>query len=311
MTAPDLSRLDLTSLAWMATVARLRGFRRAAEALGVEQSAVSRRVRGLEDHLGVSLFHRQPRGVVPTHAGRAFLKSVDAVLVLLAEAAREAQAAGRGQRGRLRIGLTTTFIADVLLRLLASFQGAHPKVRIEMVDGTAQDQLTALIDRRIDIAVLPGGMAVCGLDVSELWREPLTVALPRSHPLQDRDAIALTELLADHVLASARDLDLDLLARLGRVGTSALDLEVVDAAVPILVGLTRLKRGVSVMTAGAAAALHLPDDVVLRAMSADVGTVPYAVTWSASNDNPALRRFVSAARVMRPDGVARPAIAGG
>lgn len=300
MKPPDVYRLDLTSLLWTATVAETKGFRRAAETLGVEQSAVSRRIRALEDHLGVSLFQRSARGVMPTNAGVLFLSAIEGAMALLSDAVQEARSAGIGQKGQLRIGLTTTFIADFLMRLLERFHGDHPKVRIELIDGTAGEQLIALADRRIDVAVLPGGMTVSGLDVSELWREPLHIALPTAHRLNALEVIDFGGLAAEHVLISSRDLDAEIVAQLREPAGSRLELELLDAAVPVLLGLTRLNLGLSVMSAGAASALRPPADIVVRAMAEAAGTVPFAAAWSAANDNPALRRFMSTARIMSP-----------
>lgn len=298
MTFVRAARLDLISLRWTAVVANEGGFRRAAETLGVEQSAVSRRIRSLEETLGVSLFHRDTRGVTPTNAGVTFLKAIEAALAILSGAVEDARSAGAGQRGRLRIGLTATFIADYLMRLLDRFQGAHPRVRIEVVDGTADEQLAAVADRRIDIAVLPGGMTVTGLDVSELWREPLHIALPTSHPLNSLEAIELAGLAAEHVMVSNRDLGQQVIGLLVTGDGRRIDVEAMDAGVPVLLGLTGLRRGLSVMSAGAASALRPPPDVVVRAMADAEGLAPFTAAWSHANDNPVLRRFVSTARTM-------------
>lgn len=299
MTLEGAARLDLISLRWTVVVANERGFRRAAETLGVEQSAVSRRVRGLEEILGVSLFHRDARGVTPTNAGASFLQAIEAALALLAGAVQDAHAAGTGQKGRLRIGMTSGFIADYLMRLLDRFHGAHPKVRIEMIDGSVDDQIAAVADRRIDIAVLPGGMTVAGLDVSELWREPLHVAMPASHPLSTSDSIDLGQVMREHVLVSTRDLGQKDVEILSPSGAPAAELEVLDVAVSLLMGLTRLNLGLALMSGAAAAAIRPPEEVVVRQLTDTDATAPFSAAWSAGNDNPALRRFVSTVRAMR------------
>ena len=69
-------------------------FQRAATALGVQQSTVSRRVRQLEEELGVSLFERHRARVRVTNAGAAFLKQAREALNQLEHAVRTAGAAG-------------------------------------------------------------------------------------------------------------------------------------------------------------------------------------------------------------------------
>jgi len=69
-------------------------FRRVAAVLGIRQSAVSRRVRELEDELGVSLFERHHAGVRITNAGVRFLQEARAALAQLDQAVKAATAAG-------------------------------------------------------------------------------------------------------------------------------------------------------------------------------------------------------------------------
>jgi DNA-binding transcriptional LysR family regulator len=284
------------------TVAQLGGFRRAAGHLGVEQSAVSRRIRALEEGLGVSLFERGARGVTLTNAGADFVTVVESALALLAVAVTDARAAGSGQRGRLRIGLTGSSLGGVLLKIMERFCGAHPRVRIEMSDGPAHEQLAAVADRRIDLAVLPGGTTVTGLDVSELWREPLHIAIPTSHRLSTAEVVGLDEVSREHVLVSSRDLGGRETVSLAQSAGAALDIESIDVAVPLLIGLTKLNLGLAVISAGAAAAIRPPEDVVVRLLESRELSAPFAAAWSAANDNPALRRFVSTARAMRAKG---------
>src|ERR1700726_1714030 len=69
-----LLTIDLVSVTQGLVVAECLSFRRAARVLGTQQSAISRRVRALEDVLGVSLFERNPAGVRPTTAGAQFFE---------------------------------------------------------------------------------------------------------------------------------------------------------------------------------------------------------------------------------------------
>jgi DNA-binding transcriptional LysR family regulator len=63
-------KIELTTVHQALKVAEHRSFRRAAEALGICQSSISKRVRNLEDVLGVDLFDRHHAGVKVTDAGR-------------------------------------------------------------------------------------------------------------------------------------------------------------------------------------------------------------------------------------------------
>ena len=87
--------IDLVSVTQALLVAEHLSFSRAAHVLGVRQSAVSRRVRALEDKLGVSLFERDSTGVRLTEAGRRFLERTRPALSEIDHAMKAAASAGR------------------------------------------------------------------------------------------------------------------------------------------------------------------------------------------------------------------------
>lgn len=85
-------RMDFVTLAQAQMVADYANVSRVARVLGVRQSAVSRRIRPLEDELGVSLFERRQNGVRLTVAGRRFVERTRAALTEIESAARNAAA---------------------------------------------------------------------------------------------------------------------------------------------------------------------------------------------------------------------------
>ncbi|MEM6296571.1 MAG: LysR family transcriptional regulator [Myxococcota bacterium] len=107
---------------------------RAAEALGVSGSTVSRRLTALEDALGHSLFVRSPDGLKPTAAGiRAWEDAQEA------ERSVTRMQAGVGEhddlRGTVRISLSSELLYNVLLPKWPGFSAAHPNIAIEFVEG--------------------------------------------------------------------------------------------------------------------------------------------------------------------------------
>lgn len=291
---PDI---DLTSLRWSTVVAKSGGFRSAAALLGVEQSAVSRRIRHIEDELGVSLFQRGVRGAAPTNAGEVFLRRVEGLLQGLGVAVSDAQAAGRGQVGRLRIGLTFSFLSDALFHLIDRFHAAHPRVFIEMIEGRAGDHLDAVASRRLDVAVLPGGMTVSGLDVSVLWRERLLIAVPQDHPLALAQHVHVGDLDRVRLLVSERDVGRS--PFIDAAGRFASGPEVItqETGAALLLEQTRMGLGLTLIGSGSLKGLRLDGGLVFRPLMLEPDTpLTVAAAWSSENDNPVLRRFVSAAR---------------
>jgi DNA-binding transcriptional LysR family regulator len=123
---------DLEGMATFAAVAETRGFRRAAERLGITGSAVSQSIRRLESRMGVALVHRSTRSVRLTEAGERLYAAVRPAL----EGVRVAVAATREladePQGLLRLHLTTGAESYFTGPLLAGFLAAHSHVRLEL-----------------------------------------------------------------------------------------------------------------------------------------------------------------------------------
>lgn len=104
---------------------------RAAEALNLTQSAVSRSIQSLEARLGVMLFTRHRKRLTPSDAGRAMVRDAAAILERLDHSARMVMAfGGRGQV--LRLAALPTLAASWLVPKLAGFAAQHPDIAIDI-----------------------------------------------------------------------------------------------------------------------------------------------------------------------------------
>ncbi len=124
------ANLDLDVLRTLICAQRLGSFSRAAEVVGRSQSAISQQIRKLEDQIGVPLFRKHGRGLVPTEAGEAVLAYARRLVTLNDEAVTAAR--GVAVEGVVRFGLPGDLADSWLPNLLGRFKRAHPGVRIEV-----------------------------------------------------------------------------------------------------------------------------------------------------------------------------------
>ncbi|SLN41982.1 LysR family transcriptional regulator [Oceanibacterium hippocampi] len=136
-------------------VVRLKSFVAAAQRLNTAQSTVSMRINELEEHLGVRLFERQGRSMVPTRSGRDLFWYVDRALAMLAEA-REQVANPSVQRGTVRVGVTELVAVTWLSDLVTRINAHYPDVSVELNVDLTVDQLRKLEEFQIDVALVPG-----------------------------------------------------------------------------------------------------------------------------------------------------------
>jgi LysR family transcriptional regulator, glycine cleavage system transcriptional activator len=124
----NLPPLDL--IQGFEAAARTLSFTRAAEELHITQSAVSRQIRSLEEHLGVSLFERRPRSLVLTEQGLALQRTATEVLERLQETANRLRADARVPH--LTVTTTGGFASLWLIPRLRTFTALHPDVDVRI-----------------------------------------------------------------------------------------------------------------------------------------------------------------------------------
>lgn len=186
--------MDIRQLKNFIAVAEERNIGRAAMRVHLSQPPLTRQIHALENDLGVQLFTRTPRGVDLTQAGEALLKDARSICGLADQAAERAQLAGRGQIGRLDIGVFGTAMFDVLPRLLSGFGQTHPHVKLVLHHDPTPVQVPALRQGRVLLVferLLPNESDI-GIEL--VARERVLVALHQSHRLAAKKVIAMQDL---------------------------------------------------------------------------------------------------------------------
>ena len=105
----------------------------AAEELGYAQPSVSEQIRALEKSLGVQLFRRVGRGVVPTTVADTLRPHAERTLAAAEETRRAAQRVSRFETGTIRFGMFGTARLYAGAGLVADVLARHPGVRVELI----------------------------------------------------------------------------------------------------------------------------------------------------------------------------------
>lgn len=199
----SLSSLELRQLCYFLTVVETQNsFSRAAERLHIEQPPLSQRVRALEKRLKVQLFDRRRRPLRLTAAGEVFYQEAREALVQLDRAIAQAQRAEKGEIGHLSVGVASSIANGILPDLVRSFCHRYPQADLELRELTAEQQLEAVGDRRLDlgIEVFPAlALQRPELRHRVIAQESLVAVLPEDHVLTQQPEIQLRS-LADQPL---------------------------------------------------------------------------------------------------------------
>ncbi|MGY2049514.1 LysR family transcriptional regulator [Methylobacterium sp. JK268] len=144
-----MAMLDVDSVRTFVTVADLRSFTRAAEALGTTQGAVSVKLKRLEERLGTRLVERTPRQVRLSARGESFIEPARQFL-----AAHERALAGlTEERRRFRLGIACHVMGPEVPGLLARLRAADPALTVEVVLDTSRVLLDGFESGRLDAAI--------------------------------------------------------------------------------------------------------------------------------------------------------------
>ena len=186
---PRLPPLDL--LRGFEAAARHLSFTRAADELSLTQSAVSRQIKALEEHLGAPLFRRRHRALLLTESGQLLYRAVADALRRIAEAAAQLRAPTRA----LTVSTTISFASLWLVPRLAAFRQQHPEIDIRV---DANNRLIDLARDDIDVAIRYAPPSLVPADAIRLFgEEVMPVASPA---LLRRQPLATPADLANHVL---------------------------------------------------------------------------------------------------------------
>jgi DNA-binding transcriptional LysR family regulator len=180
-------------------VATRGSFSEAAAALSFTQPAVSQQIARLEREMGTKLLARNARGVSLTPAGEVLLRHAEAMLQQLRQAEAEVQAVAGVERPQLRVGAFASAAASIMPPALAELRSAHPAAAVTMRVTEMPESLDALQTGELDLSVIIDAVRTpldlpSGLEVTDLFEDPFLAALPYSHPLAGRGAVALAEL---------------------------------------------------------------------------------------------------------------------
>lgn len=287
--------IELRHLRYAEAAERCGSFRKAADVLALKQSNLSRRVRHLEDLLGIPLFERTHGGVRPTPAGREFVVGVRRILDELQIVVDGAKAVGRGEAGCLTIGFYTSLSAGNLRATLVEFCRRFPQIQVSALEGSRARLFNGIQNGAIDIAIVTGEPASEKHRSMVLWSERIVVALPENHPLAANEVIYWTDLKRERFLLSERDPGPEihdiLVAKLISPGDS-LDIIRHDVTPENIKSLVGAGHGVSLMCEACIGAVNA--GVVYREARDGNGStrIGYRAYWRDENNNPALGNFI-------------------
>jgi DNA-binding transcriptional LysR family regulator len=198
---------DMTSirqLRYFVDIAECGSFTGAAENLFIAQSALSRQIKELEQHLGTPLFERTARQPRLTPAGQAFYERARRLLVELDKTERLTREIGQGLRGSLRLNHSSTVpITGLLLERMGAYLQGNAEVSLEIAQQSSEAQLQDIAEGNLDIGLLrlPVLRQHDEVEIHLLFDEPLYLAVAAHHPRAKAASVELAELSEERFIS--------------------------------------------------------------------------------------------------------------
>ncbi|MDZ5078877.1 LysR family transcriptional regulator [Nesterenkonia sp. HG001] len=191
--------LDLTTLKTLRAVMEQGSFAAAGRDLGYTSSAVSQQMAGLERSLGLELFHREPRRIVPTGAAEYLYEHAAEVFRLIDQLQVDVERWSAGQEGRLRVGTYASAGGPIVAQAITRFLVRRRKVQISLDEGEPYELFPRVESGELDVALgfqydLVPKQWSSAVELTEIGVEELHLIAPRHHRLASRDAVELAEL---------------------------------------------------------------------------------------------------------------------
>lgn len=187
-------RIDFLGLEAFLSIAERGSFQRAAAHLNMSQTAISHRMRKLEEELGLKLFARTTREVTLTRAGIDFLPKAQKAMIELEQSFDDLKQQGAKRRERLDIACLPVFAVNYLPPILSKFRRAQPgvQVRIFEMPSAAIAELVQSGDVEFGLSVIQTNR--WDLDVETISSSPLALTCPPKHALAQKRSVGWTEL---------------------------------------------------------------------------------------------------------------------
>jgi DNA-binding transcriptional LysR family regulator len=280
---------DLKQLECFVAVGEELHFGRAAKRIFMTQPPLSRQIQLLEHELDIQLLVRNSRSVKLTPAGVVFLQEARKLLEIAKNAAQAAQRIAHGESGILKLGFTAvsgySFLPEMLKKVNTGLKG----IEIVLHEMVTSRQLDALQGHEIDVGLLRMNSELQDLEVVPVLREPLLLAVHRSHRLATGRMPTLNDLRDEPFITfSARD---------GKYFHDKIDSLLQSSGIRVnyvqrisqvhsILALVSAEQGIAIVPESARA-MHF-DGTVLRKLKAKALFAELFLAWRKDNPNPAL-----------------------
>jgi LysR family hca operon transcriptional activator len=286
--------MELRHLRYFIAVAEEGSIINAAERrLHTSQPSLSRQIRDLESEVGIKLLERKARGIALTAAGQVFLDHARLVLMQLDAAGEAARRTEKPKRRGFVVGFLAGQEVVWLSETLRILREEAPDIDVTISSLSSPELANALMQNRMDVALLRRETQTSGLAFRLLIKEPLVVILPARHRLAKQKTIKPQQLAGESLIAGStklapvlRAVVNEYAARYGFSLDQEHDVENISGGMSLAASTGKLMLLPLYVTN------MLAPSLVARPLEGEPPTVELVLGYNKSNTSPLLKRFL-------------------
>ena len=168
-------------------VANRLSFTKAANELNISQPAVTKHIKEIENQLNTKLFDRKGTTIQLTESGKILFVYAEKSRQLYRDLEFAIAQLNKQEKGKLKIGASTTIAQYILPEILAKFNSYYKDINIELVTHNSEDIATLLKSGKIDLGIVEGESKSSYFDYQKFKRDEIILVCKTDHPLVNKN----------------------------------------------------------------------------------------------------------------------------
>ena len=169
------------------TVATRLSFTKAANELNISQPAVTKHIKEIENQLSTKLFDRKGTTIQLTESGKILFIYAEKNRQLYRDLEFAIAQLNKQEKGKLKIGASTTIAQYILPEILAKFNSYYKDINIELVTHNSEDIATLLKSGKIDLGIVEGESKSSYFDYQKFKKDEIVLVCKTDHPLVNKN----------------------------------------------------------------------------------------------------------------------------
>ena len=198
-------RLDIKHWQLLRAFAEQGTLGKAADQLGITQSALSHRLAEAERRLGDKLFEREGRRLKVTPAGKTMLQTAQLILPELQRAEDNFQRMSASVQYLVKLGIAAYSTYHWVPEFLRALPVERERLQLDLVASSTHSPVRSLLDNEADLVISPGEIKSPGISSQTLFRDQLVLVTPPGHPLSLKPFIEAFDLADQDYLTYSRN----------------------------------------------------------------------------------------------------------